>query len=166
MAMETQRGVLPNSIGLLILRLGIGGYLLTHGWGKLQMLLGGAFDKFGDPVGLGSGPSLVLVTMAEFFCALALMLGLATRFAAAVIGISMSVAAFAAHGKDPWTMEQGYRLFTTGASESWASKEPALLYLIPFVALIFTGAGRLSIDGWIGPRWSGRREDARFTGRK
>ncbi len=46
---------LGNSLGLLVLRLGTGGYMLTHGWGKLQMVLAGDFDKFGDPIGLGSG---------------------------------------------------------------------------------------------------------------
>lgn len=145
--MDMQRKDLAQSIGLLILRLGIGGYLVTHGWGKLQMLLAGSFDKFGDPVGLGNGLSLALVTMAEFFCASAVLLGLVTRLAAAAIVVSMAVAAFVAHAGDPWTMEQGYRLFMAGAAKSWASKEPALLYLIPFLTLMFTGAGRLSIDG-------------------
>lgn len=155
--MEERRQGLGSSIGLLILRLGIGGYLLTHGWGKLQMMLAGDFAKFGDPIGLGSSLSLVLVTTAEFFCALAVVFGLGTRLAAAVIVFSMAVAAFVAHGADPWTMEQGYRLFMSGASKSWESKEPALLYLIPFLALVFTGAGRLSIDGWIRTRWRERR---------
>jgi putative oxidoreductase len=138
------------SIGLLILRLGMGGYLATHGWGKLQMVLAGSFDQFGDPIGLGSVPSLVLVTIAEFVCAILVMIGLATRFAAVPPVIAMAVAAFVAHGADPWTMEGGYLLFTSGASESWASKEPALLFLVPFLALIFTGAGRFSIDHLIG----------------
>ena len=52
--METQRNAMAASIGLLILRIGIGGYLITHGWGKLQMLLAGGADKFGDPIGLGA----------------------------------------------------------------------------------------------------------------
>ena len=147
--MGDERQDLTQSIGLLIVRLGLGGYLLTHGWGKLQMVLAGEFGKFGDPIGLGSSASLVLVTIAEFFCALAVMFGIATRYAAAVIVVSMSVAAFVAHGADPWTMEQGYKLFMTGASKSWASREPALLYLIPFLALVFTGAGGLSLDGRI-----------------
>lgn len=153
---ERSRG-LGNSIGLLILRLGIGGYLLTHGWGKLQMMLAGDFAKFGDPIGLGSGLSLVLVTMAEFFCALAVIVGLATRPAAAVIVFSMSVAAFVAGGGHPWTMEEAARRFMAGASKSWASREPALLYLIPFLALVFTGAGGLSLDRWIRARWRERR---------
>jgi len=49
--MEAQRQGLTNSIGLLILRTGIGGCMLTHGFGKLQMLLVGDFDTFGDPIG-------------------------------------------------------------------------------------------------------------------
>jgi putative oxidoreductase len=152
--MEARWKELTNSIGLLILRLGIGGYLLTHGWGKLQMMLAGDFDKFGDPIGLGSGPSLVLVTVAEFFCALLVVFGLATRFAAVPIVVAMAVAAFVAHGSDPWTMGEAARLFMAGESKSWASREPALLFLIPALALIFTGAGRFSIDGLI---WRRRR---------
>lgn len=155
--MEASRQDLTTSIGLLILRLGIGGYMLTHGWGKLQMALAGGFDKFGDPIGLGSGLSLVLMMTAEFFCALAVMLGLATRFAAAPTAFGMAVAAFVVHGADPWTMEQGAKLFMTGAAKSWASREPALLYLVPFLALIFTGAGRFSLDELILSRRRERR---------
>ncbi|HZW36366.1 MAG: DoxX family protein [Deltaproteobacteria bacterium] len=147
--MEARRQDLSTSIGLLILRLGIGGYLVTHGWGKLQMVLAGEFAKFGDPIGLGSGMSLVLVMTAEFLCALAVAFGAATRLAAAPVVISMGVAAFVAHAANPWTMEKAYVLFMSGAAKSWASKEPALLYLIPFLALVFTGAGRFSIDGMI-----------------
>lgn len=155
--MEERSQGLGNSIGLLILRLGIGGYLLTHGWGKLQMMLAGDFAGFGDPIGLGGSLSLVLVTTAEFFCALAVIFGLATHLAAAVIVFSMAVAAFVAHGADPWTMGEAARRFMSGASKSWASREPALLYLIPFLALVFTGAGSLSLDRWIRTRWRRRR---------
>ncbi len=155
--MEAQRQDLTGSIGLLVLRLGVGGFLLTHGFGKLQMVLAGDFAKFGDPIGLGSGLSLVLVTMAEFFCALAVVVGAATRPAAATVVISMSVAAFVAHAGNPWTMETGYRLFMAKQASSWASKEPALLYLIPFLALVFTGAGGLSIDRLAGQWWRQRR---------
>lgn len=147
--MEARRQDISTSIGLLILRLGIGGYLVTHGWGKLQMVMAGDFAKFGDPIGLGSGLSLVLVMAAEFICAGAVMFGAATRLAAVPVVFSMGVAAYVAHGADPWTMERGYLLFMSGASKSWASKEPALLYLIPFLALVFTGAGRFSIDGML-----------------
>src|SRR5688500_17858051 len=88
--MESQWQTLMNSIGLLILRLGIGGFMASHGWGKFQMMLTGDFDNFADPIGLGKGLSLVLVVMAEFFGALLVMLGLATRFAAATVVFAMA----------------------------------------------------------------------------
>jgi putative oxidoreductase len=159
--MDAQRQDRTVSIGLLILRLGVGGYLLTHGLSKLRMLLAGKFEQMGDPIGLGPVLSLILVAVAEFLCALLVMLGLATRFAALLVVISMSVAAFVAHGSDPWTMEKGYMLFMSGASKSWASKEPALLYLISFLALVLTGAGRFSLDALIWPRWRAHRASAK-----
>jgi putative oxidoreductase len=136
--MTTQARDVLNSIGLLILRLGVGGYLLTHGWGKLQMVMEGNFDAFADPLGLGKTLSLYLVTGAEFGCSLLVMVGFLTRLAAVPVVIAMGVAAFVAHANDPWTMGQGPM-----------SKEPALLFLIPFLVLVFTGAGRFSIDGLI-----------------
>ncbi len=118
-----------SSIGLLILRLFTGGcMLLAHGWGKLTGF-GDLSSKFPDPIGLGSTPSLALAVFAEVFCAIAIMLGLFTRAAAIPLLITMLVAAFVIHGDDPFQ-----------------KKEFALLYAAPFLMLIFTGAGSLSID--------------------
>jgi putative oxidoreductase len=147
--MEAERKDTTAAIGLLILRVGLGGYLLTHGWGKLQMLLAGGATNFGDPVGLGSTLSLVLVTTSEFLCALMVILGLATRLAAVPVVITMAVAAFVVHARDPWTMEAAAMAFFSGASKTWFSKEPALIFLIPFLSLVFTGGGKLSLDGLI-----------------
>jgi putative oxidoreductase len=138
---------LARSLGLLILRLGIGLYLLAHGWGKLQMIIGGKFDAFMDPIGLGTGTSLVLAGFAEFICGGLLLLGLATRLAAIPVVITMAVAAIFVHGADPWLVSNA----TNG------SKEPALLYLIPALALIFTGPGRFAVDAVIWRRWRDRR---------
>ena len=142
--MEARWTDLSTSAGLLILRLGVGGYLLTHGFGKLQMLMAGG--TFADPIGLGGRASLVLITGAEFLCAILVMLGLATRLAAFPVVFAMAVAAFVVHGGDPWTMQP-----------RGASKEPAMLYLFPFLALIFTGPGRFSVDALLWPRWRQRR---------
>lgn len=150
--MDAHRQEQTLSIGLLILRLGIGGYLLTHGVGRLQMLLAGQFEQMGDPIGLGNVLSLILVTISEFLCALLVMAGLATRPAAAIIVISMSVAAFAAHANDPWTMARAAELFFAGEVSYPASKEPALLFLIPCLALVFTGAGAFSLDALLRSR--------------
>lgn len=136
-----------TSVGLLILRLGVGGHMVGHGWGKLQMLLGGEAEKFGDPIGLGETPSLVLIVGAEFVCALLVVLGLATRWAAVPVVVGMAVAAFVVHGGDPWMM-----------AGTGGSKEPALLFLIPFLALVFTGGGRFSLDHLL--RQRSRREAA------
>lgn len=144
--MDAKRQDLTNSIGLLILRIGFGGYMLTHGWGKFLQLLRGDF-AFADPLGMSSivgepfaqGASLFLAAGAEFFCAILVVFGAATRFAAAPIVFTMLVAAFVVHGSDPWTMGPG------------ASKEPALLFASAFLALIFTGAGKFSVDGIVWP---------------
>ena len=160
--MEAERTEVSASIGLLLLRLGIGGYLITHGWGKLQMLLAGGAETFGDPIGLGSTLSLLLVTTSEFLCALLIVLGLATRLAAVPVVITMAVAAFVIHAGDPWTMEAAANAFFSGASKTWFSKEPALLYLIPFLSLVFTGGGKISLDGLIAMR----RNQRLATGRR
>jgi putative oxidoreductase len=134
-----------TSIGLLILRLGMSGYMMTHGWGKLQMLLGGEFEQFGDPIGVGKTLSLILAVFGEFVCPALVALGLFTHLASIPVVITMAVAAFIVHAADPWTMGAG------------ASKEPALLFLIPFLALVFTGAGRLSIDAVLCARCGKRK---------
>jgi putative oxidoreductase len=155
--MEAKRQDMTNSIGLLILRLGVGGFMATHGWGKLQMIFDGEWDQIGDPVGLGPHLSLIMVVMAEFFAAILVVIGLGTRVAAALPVFAMFVAAFVIHIDDPLTMTEGAMKFFSGESKSWASKEPALLFMIPFLALIFTGAGKYSIDGMIWPKWRERR---------
>lgn len=146
---DEQRETL-SSAGLLILRLGVGGFLLTHGVGKVKMLAVGNFEQMGDPIGIGPVASLVLITLAEFLCSILVMLGLGTRFAAIPVVIAMAVAAFVALGGEPWTLEKAAQKFFAGETQFPAAKEGALLYLIPFLALVFTGAGRYSLDAWIG----------------
>jgi putative oxidoreductase len=148
------------AIGLLIARAGFGGYMMTHGWGKLQMLRARDFESFGDAIGLGAPLSLTLVTFAEFGCALLVILGLATRLATIPIITAMAVAAFVAHASDPWTMGEAYRLFMAGETQFPVSKQPALMYLIAFAALLATGPGKLSLDAVVWGRLRGRRERA------
>lgn len=117
------------SIGLLILRVTIGGMMLAgHGWGKL-IHFGEKVSVFPDPIGLGSLVSLSLTVFAEVFCSIAIILGIFTQAAAAPLIITMFVAVFFVHEGDPWQ-----------------KKELALLYLVPFLTLVFTGAGRFSLD--------------------
>ncbi|MEJ2085042.1 MAG: DoxX family protein [Acidobacteriota bacterium] len=128
-----------RDLGLLMLRIGVGGLLLTlHGWGKLDRLLDGV-AKFPDPLGIGSGFSLGLVVLAEVACALAVVLGFATRIATLPIIIAMSVAFFVFHGGDPM-----------------GEKELALFYLLGAVALLLTGPGRFSMDEVLHRKGRGR----------
>jgi putative oxidoreductase len=123
-----------NDIGLLVLRVGVGGFMLVaHGWGKLAGF-GGLAGTFPDPIGLGSTVSLVLAIFAEVLCALLIVVGLGTRFAAVPLLVTMLVAALVVHADDPWS-----------------KKEFALLYAIPFLTLIFTGGGGYALDSLI--RW-------------
>lgn len=138
-----------NSLGLLILRVGLGVYMATHGWGKVQMVIDGKLDQFGDPIGIGPAASLILAAGAEFVCALLVAVGLGTRLAAIPVVFTMAVAAFIAHSANPWTAGEGYRLYMEKQAESWASKEPAMMFLIGFLALVFTGAGKYSVDAML-----------------
>ena len=119
---------LSNDLGLLILRLFAGGLMLTHGFPKLQMLLAGNF-QFADPIGVGMELTLVLSVFAEFLCAILVILGFFTRLAVVPLIINMAVAFFIVHSPDPLQV-----------------KELALIYLIVFITLFFTGPGQYSID--------------------
>ena len=155
--MNTQRTDRMLSLGLLILRLGIGGFMASHGWGKVQMLFSGNYEQWKDPLHVSDVGSLALAAGAEFVCALLVAIGLATRCAAVPVVISMSVAALVVHRADPWSMETAAKAFFAGTSKTWFSKEPALLFLIPFLALVFTGGGKYSLDAMIRGRNAGAR---------
>jgi len=116
------------SISLLLTRVAVGGFMLTHGFPKFQNLIAGKL-QFGDPIGIGSTPSFILVVFAEFVCSILLILGLATRFASIVLIINMSVAAFIALGDQPF-----------------AKKELPLLYLVFFIGFLIIGPGKYAID--------------------
>ena len=87
--------------GLLLLRLTFGLLMMGHGLGKVQDLIAGK-TAFADPIGIGQGPSLALAAFAEFFCALAVVVGFKTRWAAIPIVVTMLVAAFIVHADDGW----------------------------------------------------------------
>lgn len=117
------------SFGLLLLRLAAGGMMAYgHGWQKVQKY-SDLVDRFPDPIGVGGPNSLLLAIGAEVGAAILIVLGLGTRLAAVPLIVTMVVAAFVIHADDPF-----------------AKKEFALIYLAPFLALLFTGAGRFSVD--------------------
>jgi putative oxidoreductase len=132
-----------TSLGLLFLRVGTGLLMFFgHGLGKLQ---GFAEKSKGFPVPdffplkyMSSPFSLGATIAAEVGCAALIVLGIATRPAAFILAFTMTVAAFNIHASGPWFMAGG-----AGA------KEPALLFLIPCIALLLSGAGAFSGDAMI-----------------
>jgi putative oxidoreductase len=120
---------LQSSLALLLLRLGSGAMILTHGIPKITRLFGGNEIKFADPFGLGPEISLGLAAFAEVICAILVMVGVKTRLAVIPLIITMLTAAFYAHADDPF-----------------GRKELPLLYCVVFVALLLTGGGPYSLD--------------------
>ena len=131
------------SIGILALRLMTGLMMLIgHGLPKLQnyAMLKDKFElKIYPFQHFASSINLIMCIAAEAGAAALIVIGLCTRPAAFLLGFTMVVAAFGVHGADPWFMGPGVP----------ASKEPALLYLIPMIAIILTGGGAFSLDAAI-----------------
>jgi putative oxidoreductase len=122
-----------QNIGLLALRLWFGlGLLWIHGSDKL-IHMGATIDGF---KGMGFPSYLaVCAILAESIGALLIAIGLATRWAALALAINMFVAFSQVHhfALDPKSPPPG-------------SGEMAFLYLGIFGVLVFTGAGRFSVD--------------------
>ena len=127
-------------IGLLLLRVAIGSFMLVHGWQKLTGFSEMA-DTFPDPIGMGSRLSLISAIGTEFGCSLLLVIGLGTRLAAIPLAFTMAMALFVVHGADPWQ-----------------KKELAAVYLSVYAVLVCTGAGQISLDHLL---WSKRGQSVR-----
>lgn len=121
-----------TSIGLLVLRIGAGGLLLSgHGYPKLQRLTELA-ASFPDPLGVGHATSVGLVVFAEVVCASLVIIGLFTRLACIPILIFLCVAGFIHHAADPWSV-----------------REMAFVFMVPFLALFVMGGGRYALDAFV-----------------
>lgn len=120
--------IISPHVAILLLRIGAACLIMTHGIPKLMRILDGNL-RFGDPLGIGPVPSLLLVTFAEAICAIFVLMGLWTRLALVPLIIAMIVVVFVAHAGDPF-----------------GDKETGLLFLVMFITLFFTGAGNYSLD--------------------
>jgi putative oxidoreductase len=124
--------------GALALRIPVGIIFAAHGAQKLFGRFGGyGLEDTGqwmDSIGLAPGYWMALLAgAAEFFGGLALIAGLLVRPAAASLAVAMLVAIFSVHiDKGLFVDKNGY--------------EYALALLAVAVALVFSGAGRGSVD--------------------
>jgi putative oxidoreductase len=78
-------------------------------------------------------PLPIAHSFAEFFCAAFIILGLFTRLAAVPLVIAMSVALIYAH-----------------KGQFFGDGEKAAIYLVAFLAILFIGPGKASLDRFIG----------------
>ncbi|MDX1672200.1 MAG: DoxX family protein, partial [Balneolaceae bacterium] len=86
-----------EDVGKLLLRLLFGLSLaLNHGWPTFRGAWNGVTD-FPDPLGIGANLSMWLAGSAEFGCALLVVFGLLTRFAAIPVLLNFVVAFFIFH---------------------------------------------------------------------
>ncbi|MDA3881124.1 MAG: DoxX family protein [Prolixibacteraceae bacterium] len=118
-----------TDFALLLIRVGFGVLMLTHGIPKFGMLFSGEPVQFLPLFGLSATASMALAATAEVGGSLLLILGLGTRIAVIPLIFTMLVAVFVAHASDPL-----------------AVKEPAIHFLIAYFALLFAGSGRYSVD--------------------
>jgi putative oxidoreductase len=125
----------PVDIALLLFRLLIAGFLLSHGLVKLS-LFNSLKEVFPDPLGVGNMISLIMILAAEVGCTILIIFGFLTRLASIPVIFSMIIAGVFIHAGDPFQV-----------------KELALLYLGLYVILLITGPGKYSADYYIG-KWS------------
>jgi putative oxidoreductase len=133
--MNIDRNFLRNSdLGVLILRLSVGGLLLFHGIGKL---IGGVGAIAGMLAGLGLPEFLAYGTLlCEVVAPVLIIIGLWTRAASAAVVFNMIVAILMAHLPV---------LFSVDANGGWGAELPAL-YLLGALALCFIGGGRYAVS--------------------
>jgi putative oxidoreductase len=118
-----------DDLWLLLFRIILAVFMLTHGSPKFTRLIEGNADGFPDPLGIGENMSLILAVFGEFAAPLLIIPGIMTRLAAIPVITAMTVAAFLVHAGDPFK-----------------SREMALLYLVGFLTILILGPGRYSLD--------------------
>lgn len=125
--------VADANLGLWLLRVFTGVAMMTHGIPKLLggpavwRGVGGVMARIGVP-----GPAVFwgfMAAVSESLAALSLALGLFTRASAALMAVTMAVAAFVFHARDPFR-----------------ERELALMFLFVSLLYVFKGPGRVSID--------------------
>ena len=139
---QASRQVL-DGVGLLLLRVAGGGFMLPHGLGKLFGWFGGpGLNGFAaELMGFGLpafAPLPLLLALAQTVLGAMVVLGAWTRWSAlcASLFLAMTVVLSASHG---WF---------------WMSHgmEYPLLWALVLFALALTGAGPLSVDHYLGHR--------------
>lgn len=141
----------PTDFGLLFMRLPVGAVFMAHGAAKCWTP-----EKWEGTVGFMQSQgipypfeSALLATGAELIGGLCLILGLGTRLAGLALFVTMAVA-MSVH-ITPYVQANGWEAFFTQHWEVFFAKNKGYEFAMTLGAvalgLIFTGGGRLSVDG-------------------
>jgi len=115
-------------LGILLLRLIIGGLFTWHGADALSHYkLYLSMSK--STIGLGASMEFHLVVLSHFICGIFVVLGFLTRLSIIPIFISMAVAFFIAH-----------------KGQAFMLKELSFAYMLLCLPVFIFGSGRFSID--------------------
>ena len=132
----------------LLLRLIIGYGFMAHGWAKLSRGPLG-FEKLLTQIGVPFPHfNSWLVPLVEFFCGLAIFLGLFTSIVAVPLILTMLVAMFTIHINYGFSSIKTIGLTPHGPLFGPPGFEVNLLYIAGLASLTLTGAGTLSVD-WL-----------------
>lgn len=143
-------------IGLLSLRLILAWEFGEAGFEKLQgsNWFADIQDQFPWPFKLiPADLNWALATGFEIVGAIALVIGLGTRFFSASLIVLTVVAMLSVHWPESWSslgeLLQGYALTNDG----FGNFKLPVIYMTMLVPLVFMGPGRLSLDAWVQARW-------------
>ncbi len=147
-------------IGLLGLRLLLGWEFWESGLEKYRgdNWFADIQDRFPFPFSaVAPEISWQMATWFELIGGVALVLGLATRFFSVSLFILTIVAIAAVHWSSDWTtlaeLAKGYSISDNG----FGNFKLPLIFMVMFIPLILSGAGRLSLDALIARRCFGRK---------
>lgn len=117
-----------TDLATLLLRIIFGGLFIRYGLNKFL-----AYDQilpmFQDVIGIGPKLSFNLVIFAELICGFFVAIGFLTRLSVIPIFITMIVAFFIAHAKDPFDV-----------------KSLAFVFMLLAIVVFVLGSGRYSVD--------------------
>ena len=93
-----------------------------------------------------------IATFFEIFGAFALAFGIATRFFSISLIVLTVVAIASVHWPEHWStlseLAKGYRIIDEN-NDGFGNYKLPLMYIVMFLPLLFSGAGKASVDYWL-----------------